>query len=43
MTEKKIFKDNETRKQAGIVILIFDKIDFRSELISMDTEDNYSD
>jgi hypothetical protein len=35
---KKIYQANDPRKQAGIAILISDKVDFKSILIKQDKE-----
>jgi hypothetical protein len=37
---EKISQVNEPTKQAGVVILIFDKIDFQPKLIERDREGN---
>lgn len=38
---KKVFQGNRPKKQAGAAILIFDKTDFKPELIGRDREGHY--
>jgi hypothetical protein len=39
--EKKIFQANEPKKQAGVVILVSDKVDFNAKLIRRDRKGHY--
>ena len=38
---RKIFHTNETDKKAGVAILISDKIDFKTKVITKDKEGHY--